>query len=184
MAVEIYSLRTGASESMVLNGNVTGFRVSNNLVHDCNNIGIDFIGYEESNRIRRWIRLGTECARATRCGISTRPSILLMAVILRRVVEIDLRAAFMWMGAPKSSSNAIYVFRCNFGIELASEAASGFTDFITVSNLVHHNHIAGLIMGGYDRLRGQTRNCDVSRSTFIKTIPRSHGPGRSRCSFM
>ena len=30
----------------MLNGNVTGFEVTNNRVHDNNNIGIDFIGFE------------------------------------------------------------------------------------------------------------------------------------------
>jgi len=43
---ELYNLKTGNSESMTLNGNVTHFKVTNNLVHDNNNIGIDIIGYE------------------------------------------------------------------------------------------------------------------------------------------
>src|SRR5580698_3417796 len=43
---ELYNLQTGNSESMTLNGNVTNFKVTNNLVHDNNNIGIDIIGYE------------------------------------------------------------------------------------------------------------------------------------------
>lgn len=43
---ELYNLQTGESESMTLNGNVTNFQVTNNLVHDNSNIGIDIIGYE------------------------------------------------------------------------------------------------------------------------------------------
>ncbi len=43
---ELYNLQTGESESMTLNGNVTHFQVTNNLVHDNTNIGIDIIGYE------------------------------------------------------------------------------------------------------------------------------------------
>lgn len=43
---ELYDLKTGESESMTLNGNVTNFQITNNLVHDNNNIGIDIIGYE------------------------------------------------------------------------------------------------------------------------------------------
>jgi hypothetical protein len=45
---ELYDLQTGESESMTLNGNVTNFQVTNNLVHDNNNIGIDIIGYERT----------------------------------------------------------------------------------------------------------------------------------------
>ena len=43
---EVDHLRTGNSESVTLNGNVTDFQVTNNLVHDNDNIGLDFIGYE------------------------------------------------------------------------------------------------------------------------------------------
>ena len=45
---EIHHLQTGASESLSLNGNVTNFQVSHNRVHDNNNIGISFIGFEQT----------------------------------------------------------------------------------------------------------------------------------------
>jgi hypothetical protein len=43
---EVYDLRTGNSESVNVDGNVTYFRITNNLVHDNDNIGIAAIGYE------------------------------------------------------------------------------------------------------------------------------------------
>jgi len=43
---EVYDLRTGESESVNVDGNVTHFKIANNLVHDNDNIGIDAIGYE------------------------------------------------------------------------------------------------------------------------------------------
>jgi hypothetical protein len=43
---EVYDLRTGQSESVNVDGNVTHFQITNNLVHDNDNIGIDAIGYE------------------------------------------------------------------------------------------------------------------------------------------
>jgi len=43
---EIYDCKLGQSESLVLNGNVKDFVVSNNKVHDNDNIGVDLIGYE------------------------------------------------------------------------------------------------------------------------------------------
>lgn len=43
---EVYDLRTGESESLTVNGNVTHFQITNNSVHDNDNIGIDMIGYE------------------------------------------------------------------------------------------------------------------------------------------
>src|SRR3974390_3262968 len=43
---EVYALRTGNSESVTFNGNVTNFSILNNMVHDNDNIGIDAIGFE------------------------------------------------------------------------------------------------------------------------------------------
>jgi hypothetical protein len=43
---ELYNMRTGNSETLDVDGNVTNFRITNNLVHDNDNIGIDVIGYE------------------------------------------------------------------------------------------------------------------------------------------
>ena len=43
---QVYSLKTGNSESVNLDGNVTHFSITNNIVHDNDNIGIDAIGYE------------------------------------------------------------------------------------------------------------------------------------------
>jgi hypothetical protein len=43
---EVYNLKTGSSESLNVDGNVAYFKITNNLVHDNDNIGIDAIGYE------------------------------------------------------------------------------------------------------------------------------------------
>jgi len=45
---ELSELYVGHSECLVINGNVDTFRVTNNYVHDVNNIGIDIIGYEKN----------------------------------------------------------------------------------------------------------------------------------------
>ena len=43
---EVYSNKTGNSETVNVDGNVTYFQMNNNIVHDNDNIGIDAIGYE------------------------------------------------------------------------------------------------------------------------------------------
>ena len=43
---ELYALKLGSSESLVVNGNVEHFAITHNRVHDNNNIGIDAIGFE------------------------------------------------------------------------------------------------------------------------------------------
>lgn len=48
---EVYDLKTGQSESVNTDGNVTHFRITNNLVHDNDNIGIAAIGYDEAGPV-------------------------------------------------------------------------------------------------------------------------------------
>ncbi|HXY11335.1 MAG TPA: Ig-like domain-containing protein, partial [Terriglobales bacterium] len=43
---QVYDNKTGNSETVNVDGNVTNFKISNNLVHDNDNIGIDAIGFE------------------------------------------------------------------------------------------------------------------------------------------
>jgi parallel beta-helix repeat protein len=43
---EIFNCEPARSEALTLNGNITDFAVTNNRVHDVNNIGIDFIAGE------------------------------------------------------------------------------------------------------------------------------------------
>src|SRR5436190_8417100 len=43
---EVDHCTLGSSETVVVNGNVTGFSIDHNTIHDNNNIGIDVIGYE------------------------------------------------------------------------------------------------------------------------------------------
>src|SRR5437879_13050238 len=43
---QVYDLKTGNSESVNVDGNVTNFAITNNVIHDNDNIGIDIIGFE------------------------------------------------------------------------------------------------------------------------------------------
>ena len=63
---EVYSCKLGQSESMVFNGNVTDFTVTNNVVHDNDNIGIDFIGFEGNGPT------GQDQARSGVCAAQSR----------------------------------------------------------------------------------------------------------------
>ena len=167
----LHNLRLGTSEALVVNGNVSDWRVTNNRVHDCNNIGIDMIGFENGS-------LPTSIDRA-RNGVCAG----------NVVFNIDARfnpgyGGSFTTGGGDPSAGGIYVdggtniiiernvvFSCNYGIEIASEEVFGvgITDFITLrNNLVHHNHQSGLIMGGYSSSRGTATNCTVNNNTFFQ----------------
>ncbi|MBS4161264.1 DUF1565 domain-containing protein, partial [Klebsiella pneumoniae] len=54
----VEKLTLGASEAVVLNGNIDGFTISGNVVRDNNNIGIDLIGYEGTADQSDFVRNG------------------------------------------------------------------------------------------------------------------------------
>ena len=159
---EIYNCKLGWSEALVLNGNVEEFVVSNNIVHDNNNIAFDFIGHEE------------ECPNSeldqARNGI----------VNNNIAYNIDSR------GNPAYGNNAnadgfyidggkdiIFerniVYNCNIGFEIASEHGGKSTSEIIIrNNLIRNNSAVGIAFGGYDSERGSTNNCKILNNTFYK----------------
>ena len=161
---EIYSGKFGWSESLVLNGNVEKFTVSNNIVHDNDNIGIDFIGYEGENP--------NPAVDRARDG----------TVVGNLVYNINS------YGNPaygnERSADGIYVdggtniviernivHDTNLGVELASEHSGRNTSYITVrNNFIYNNTQAGIAFGGYDKRRGSTENCVIVNNTLYNNF--------------
>lgn len=181
---ELHSLRLGASEALTVNGNVDGFSVTGNWVHDCNNIGIDIVGYEQA--------CPDPAQDRARNGL-----------VARNLVE-RIDSAFnpayggnLTTGGGAQAAAGIYVdggtltviernrvHHSNFGFEVASENAGGRADFIIVrNNLAHHNHGAGLILGGYDHDRGETKNCQFLNNTFFLNDTAGGGAGQITLQF-
>lgn len=164
---EIYHLRTATSGSLVLNGNITNFAVTNNIIHECDNSGIDLIGNEGfypmlMNRPRDGVVVGNVVYLADssfnpadggdrRTGGGGRSA---------AGIRVD--------GGRNIIIERNHVFSCNFGVEVGSKAYNtGFTEHITLrNNLLHHNDSAGLIMGGDQYLEGGTRFCTITGNTL------------------
>ncbi|MFN7995658.1 MAG: right-handed parallel beta-helix repeat-containing protein [Bryobacteraceae bacterium] len=174
---EVHHLQTGSSESLVVNGNVTNFRITNNVVHDNNNIGIDIIGAER-----------------------TAPD---PAVDLARdgLVSGNLVYNITSKGNPAygddQSSDGIYVdggsrvvierniiHHVDFGIELASEHRGRVTSYITArNNLIHHCNTAGISIGGYGVERGGTDHCTIVNNTLYENDAANTGSGEFQMQF-
>jgi len=155
---ELYDLVLGSSEALVLNGNVEQFTVSNNTVHDINNIAIDCIGFEGTALSNDQARNGN-----------------IIDNLVYNVTSINNPAYRNSYGADgiyiDGGTNIIIdrniVHNADVGIELASEHKGKATSYVTVrNNLVYENNIAGISMGGYDTLRGSTENCTVVNNTL------------------
>jgi hypothetical protein len=165
---EVDHLVLGASEAVVVNGNVDGFEITGNSVHDVNNIAIDAIGFEETvGGSARW----TDANRARHGRI--------VANAVQRV-RSEGNPAYWEDGAWCNCAGGIYldgaknvdvaentVMQADIGIEVASEWARGRTNGITVrENDIRLSRYAGLAIGGYDAERGEAFDVTVRRNTL------------------
>jgi hypothetical protein len=157
---EVHHLKTGSSESLVLNGNVAGFRVTRNVVHDNNNIGIDLIGHErsspdpETDRARDGVISGNLVYNITSKGNPAYGE------------EVNSDGIYVDGGTRLLIERNI-MHDVDFGIELASEHFGKTTSHITArNNLIYGCHTAGITIGGYDEKRGVTEHCIMANNTL------------------
>ena len=181
-ACEVRTLRTGASESVVLNGNVTGFSVTNNSVHDCNNIGIDFIGFEGT--------APTEALDQARNGTCSGNTVWNIDSKFNPAYGGNFGAGG---GNGTRSAPGIYVdggrdiliernhvYSCNFAISLGSEHLGKVTTNVALrNNVLHHCHVGGIVLGGSDNTQnGGTASCTISNNTLYQNDTVGYGGGQ------
>ncbi len=160
---EVDHLRLGSSESLVLNGNVDGFEVIDNVVHDNNNIGIDVIGFEGTAPDPR--------VDQARNGVIRGNHVYNIDSYGNPAYGEDRSADGIYVDGGRDvlvEQNVIH--DVNIGIELASEHAGRSTRSITArNNLVYDATAIGLAIGGYDRRRGSTEDCVIVNNTFYNS---------------
>jgi len=162
---EIYNNVLQASEALVLNGNVDRFEVLGNNVHDNNNIGFDFIGYEG------------ECAN---CGENDR---VRNGVVRGNIAQNNSTEKNPWYDGERSAGGfyvdggRYIVFDRNvstgndIGFEFASEHSGKATeDIVMTNNFVYKNIESGLSLGGYKSSAGQARRINVHNNSFYKNM--------------
>lgn len=160
---EVYQNVLQASEALVINGNVDRFEVLNNYVHDNNNIGFDFIGFED------------ECDG---CGDKDRAR---NGIVRNNRAVNNSSATNPWYGGDRSAAGfyvdggRYIVFDRNvstgndLGFEFASEHAGKSTEDIVMSNnVVYKNREVGLTIGGYESDKGAAKRIHVHNNTFYK----------------
>lgn len=148
---QVDNLHLGASESVVVNGNVTGWSIIGNHIHDNDNIGIDAIGYEGtlSGKYRYTNR------NRARHGL----------IAHNTVERIRSRGnpAYWEDGSWCDCADGIYVdggthiriahnrvADSDIGIEVAAENRRGSADHITVAhNRITGSLFTGITTGGY-----------------------------------
>src|SRR6267143_4804539 len=168
---EVHHLKTGSSESLVVNGNVTNFRITHNVVHDNNNIGIDAIGFERTapdpavDQARDGVVSGTLVYSITSRG--------------NPAYGNDESSDGIYVdGGTRILIEQNVIHDVDFGIELASEHKDHATSYITaLNNHIYHCHTAGVSIGGYAPERGHTDHCTVVNNTLYENDTSATGSG-------
>ncbi|EHS57084.1 choice-of-anchor Q domain-containing protein, partial [Paenibacillus sp. Aloe-11] len=170
---ELYNLVLGSSESLVLNGNVDGFAVTDNLIHNNDNIGIDLIGFEGTAPNTAYDQARNGLVKGNRVynnSSNNNPS----------YTKDDNSAGGIYVDGGKDSIiEQNYSYNNDIGIEIASEHTGKATSNITVrSNVIYNNRLTGIAMGGYDDERGSTVNCKIVNNTLYKNDTLGGGSGQ------
>ncbi|WP_299438897.1 T9SS type A sorting domain-containing protein [uncultured Aquimarina sp.] len=155
---EVYQCVTSSSESFTLNGNINGFKVIDNYVHDNNNIGFDFIGFEDDvcsacgndNQARNGIVSGNRSIRNTIFG---NPS---LGVPANPWYQSEINnnegnaGGFYVDGGRNILFDSNLSAENDLGFEFGSENQFRETsDILMINNYAYNNKENGVIAGGY-----------------------------------
>ena len=160
----IFDCEPADSEAMNLDGNVTGFMISNNYVHDVNNIGICMIGGESD----------INPVYGTRNGVCA-DNIVKRA---RSSYGGGYGAAIYSDGGQNIVIERNIASESDVGIECGAENPGWISSNIIVrNNLIFLNDKIGMGFGGYDSTRGRVIDSKIINNTFYKNNENGLGSG-------
>lgn len=156
----VENLKLGASEALVLNGNIDGFVISHNTVRNNDNIGIDMIGYEGTSKENDYVRNGTVDHNIVYNNTS----------FGNPAYGEDYSAGGIYIDGGRDiaiDQNTIY--NNDLGIEATSEHLKKYAINIDITNnTVYENNYTGISIGGYDTDRGGTKDSTISKNILYK----------------
>lgn len=172
----LYKLTLGFSESMAINGNVTNFLVSSNIVHDTNNIGIGCIGYEGTSSDPT-----TDRARG---GMVTHNLVYNVSSLTNPAYKAASADGIYVDGGTRITIDGNFIHHCDIGLELASEHLNRTTSYCMArNNVIWLSTVCGVSLGGYDSLRGGTDTCTVVNNTLYQNDSSLSGTGEFQIQF-
>jgi hypothetical protein len=172
------NLTTGFSESLSLSGNVERWQVTNNIIHDNDNIGVNIEGFYQTapkpayDQARRGLVAGN---------------------VVYNITSIDNPAYGGSRGADGlyvSGGTLVtlqdnLVYQTDIGIEMASEIAGKATSFVWAhDNIVHHSFVAGISVGGADdKANGGANHCFIANNTLYLNDTTQSGSGEFQAQY-
>jgi Protein of unknown function (DUF1565) len=174
---QVYNLKTGTSESVNVDGNVTNFTIANNIIHDNDNIGIDVIGFE-----------GVAPDPAydyARNGTVTGNTIYNISAINNPGEGNQYDANGIYVdGGSQTIIERNLIHNVDIGIEMASEHQGHVTSFVIArDNLVYWTNSTGITIGGYASNVGGTDHCTIVNNTLFHNDMQNTGSGEFQIQY-
>jgi Right handed beta helix region len=174
---QVYNLKTGNSETLNVDGNVTNFTISNNLIHDNDNIGIDAIGFEgvSPDPAYDYARNG-EISGNTVYNISAinNPG---------EGNQYDADGIYVDGGSNIVIERNL-VYNNDLNIEAASEHSGHVSSYITIrNNVVHHGNSVGISIGGYASNVGGSDHISIVNNTLFDNDTKNTGSGELQVQY-
>lgn len=174
---EFYNNITGYSESVSLDGNIDGFSLTNNQVHDNTNIGL----YAGGNY--------GECSVATLDH--ARNGIIEKNTCYHNVSDYATSGGIYADGAWNVTIQKNICYGNGYGIEVGCEENGTTDSIIVINNLIYNNQDAGIAVGGWTTsTTGQVLNCTFRNNTLYQNDVANNGSGEfyitkaSSCNFI
>jgi hypothetical protein len=161
----IYHCQPANSETLTLNGNVTNFKITNNTIHDVNNIGIDMIGGDKS---------------INKYGLVTRNGVCSGNVVYNANSNYGggYGAAIYVDGGQTITVSDNIVYQSDLGIEIGAENKVIASGIVVENNQIYNNDKAGLVFGGYSSTVGRVKNCSFINNTVYGNDTLNAGYGQ------
>src|SRR6202011_2462387 len=176
-ANQLDHLTLGCSESLTVDGNVQYWNITNNVIHDNNNIGIDAIGFEKVSS-----DTATDQARD---GLISGNTVYNITSYGNPAYGNSYSADGIYCdGCTRVTIERNVIHHTDFALEVASEWPGKLSSYVTVrSNLVHDNNASGLTIGGYDSRRGGTDHCNFVNNSFYNNDTKNTGEGEFQIQY-
>jgi cysteine-rich repeat protein len=150
----IHDCEPAPSESLTLNGNVEQFTVTNNVVRDVNNIGIDMIGGEKD--------LQPDTTKVARNGVCRGNRV----ERARSSYGGGFAGGIYVDGGRDIVVERNVVTESDIGLEIGAENAGIAVTGVSVrDNVLYANDKAGLAFGGFASSVGRVRDCRFTNNT-------------------
>jgi hypothetical protein len=186
---QVYDLKTGNSESVTLSGNVTNFTVTNNQIHDNDNIGIELAGFW--GPAPAGVMCGSQLCDRARNGLVSGNTVYNITSYGNPAYGNVYASTGIYVDGGTSiiiEQNTVY--HDDFGVEASSENPGNETpgkenaSFIVVrNNLIYNNNAAGITIGGYNSTRGGTDSCDFVNNSLYNNDTKSNGVGEFQVQY-